>query len=162
MSHGFSLIELIVVITIMAILMVVSIASYQPEAIKPIAFYHDVYSNLRYAQKLAITSGTHVKVTLTKNRYVLEQCDPIAHWQTGVDDCSMNSNFSGVLHPGGSGPIDNTFSQDIISVGASGIMVTFNPHGLAGTSGTTDIGFALPSGPKTIQITNETGFISAL
>jgi prepilin-type N-terminal cleavage/methylation domain-containing protein len=164
-NRGFTLIELVVVMAILAILMVVSTANYRPEEIESSAFYHEVYSSIRYAQKLAITSGAHVRVTLTPNQYTLEHCDPVTHWQAGVDDCTMAANFVNVSNPGQAGNIGGTFASNVMTVGA-GIVFTFNPNGLLPFSPgntVTTIPFSLTGGSSpSIQIIHETGFTSAL
>ncbi len=88
---GFTLIELIAVIVLLSILGVVALSrlgSTDQIAIK--GFYDDTVSALRYAQKLAISTGCTVQVSLTATGYDLHQ------QQT---DCTTGLYTRDVLNP---------------------------------------------------------------
>lgn len=91
LATGFTLIELIAVTLLISILGVVAFArlgSY--DAIEEKAFYDDTVNAVRYAQKLAVSTGCEVQVTLSANGYALHQR------QT---DCNTGPYTRNVLNP---------------------------------------------------------------
>ena len=94
-TRGFSLIELIVVIVLMAILVGVAVPKFfgQGDFEGP-AFAQELASAARYAQKLAVVSGCPVRLTVTTSGYSLFQPQPTTPPCTGTPTMTLN-----VKHP---------------------------------------------------------------
>lgn len=75
-NNGFTLIELIAVIVLLSILGVAAMSRLGNfGGIETRAFYDEVVNAVRYAQKLAISTGCAVQVKLTATGYELHQRD---------------------------------------------------------------------------------------
>ena len=73
-SSGFSLVELITVILLLGILGVVALGRLgNQDAFAARGFFDDTVSAVRFAQKLAISSGCDVRVITTASSYQLRQ-----------------------------------------------------------------------------------------
>ena len=83
--RGYTAIELVLVIVILGILGAVAAPRFfDNDAFSERAFFDEVGTALRYAQKVAVASGCRVRVTLTGNSYAVAQqasaggtCDPL-------------------------------------------------------------------------------------
>lgn len=91
--HGFTLIEVVIVITIVGILAKVasslffSIATYNKQ------FYQDEIKNtMRYARKLAIASGRYIYVSVTSSSITLQ-------FMTPGGSCGVGTTFSNIMDP---------------------------------------------------------------
>jgi len=90
-DKGFTLIELIAVIVLLSILGVVALSRLgNTDGFETRAFYDDVVNALRYAQKLAVSTGCEVQVSLSSTGYDLHQ------HQT---DCISGAFTRDVLNP---------------------------------------------------------------
>ena len=88
---GFTLIELIAVIILLSILGVVALSRLSDtQEFESKAFYDDVVNALRYAQKMAVSTGCEVQVSLTTTGYSLNQ------HQT---DCTTGAFTRAVVNP---------------------------------------------------------------
>ena len=106
-EKGFTLIELISVVILLSILSVVALSrmdnmsTYQSRA-----FYHDTVNALRYAQKLAISTGCNVQATLTATSYALHQhqtdCTTGAYTRPVLNPANRAQNYTSNV-PAGSG-----------------------------------------------------------
>ena len=75
-SAGFSLVELVTVIVLLGILSIVALGRFTGgDAFAARGFFDDTVSAVRFAQKLAISNGCHVRVVITANSYQLLQRD---------------------------------------------------------------------------------------
>jgi MSHA pilin protein MshC len=75
--NGFTLIELISVVVLLSILGVVALSRLNNlHGFDSRAFYFDTVNALRYAQKLAISTGCRVQATISSNSYALFQGAP--------------------------------------------------------------------------------------
>jgi MSHA pilin protein MshC len=73
-NAGFSLVELITVILLLSILGVVALGRFDDgKLFAARGFFDDTVSAVRFAQKLAISSGCDVRVITTANSYELRQ-----------------------------------------------------------------------------------------
>jgi MSHA pilin protein MshC len=73
-NSGFSLIELITVIILLGILGVVALGRFSGgDAFAARGFFDDTLNAVRFAQKLAISSGCDVRVTTTASSYQFRQ-----------------------------------------------------------------------------------------
>jgi MSHA pilin protein MshC len=90
-ARGFTLIELVVVIVLLAVLGVIALARVgDTRGMANRAFFDEVVSALRYAQKLAISTGCNVQVVLTATGYALHQ---------GQASCTDTTYTRAVLDP---------------------------------------------------------------
>ncbi len=93
-SRGFSLIELIVVIVLMAVLVGVAVPRFFGKAdFEAPAFAQELASAARYAQKLAVVSGCPVDFAVSASGYALFQPQPATPACTGAMTLA-------VKHPG--------------------------------------------------------------
>ncbi len=73
-NSGFSLVELVTVIVLLGALGVVALGRFSDvDAIPARGFFDDTVTAVRFAQKLAISSGCEVQVTTTTAGYQLRQ-----------------------------------------------------------------------------------------
>ena len=76
---GYSLVELVLVIVILATIgMLAGPRFFDNDAFDERAYYDELASALRYAQKIAVASGCRVAVDITVNSYALSQQAPLA------------------------------------------------------------------------------------
>lgn len=89
--QGFTLIELVAVIILLSILGVVALSRLgDTRGFESKAFYDDVVNALRYAQKMAVSTGCDVQVVLTSSGYNLNQHQ---------SDCTNGAFTRPVLNP---------------------------------------------------------------
>ncbi len=83
-SRGYTIVEVVLVIVILAIIgSVAGPRFFDDAAFDERAYYDELVSALRYAQKIAVASGCPVRATVTATSYALSQqasqaghCDP--------------------------------------------------------------------------------------
>ena len=82
---GFTLIELVVVILLLGILSVVAMGRmFDGNQFKARGFFDDTVTAVRFAQKLAVSTGCEVRVSLSGSGYALDQPVDIAACTSGV------------------------------------------------------------------------------
>ena len=78
-SAGFTVIELTLVIVIIAVLgAIAGPRFFTTSSFDERAYYDELVSSLRYAQKVAVASGCRVRVDITASSYALAQQSPLA------------------------------------------------------------------------------------
>lgn len=90
-NNGFTLIELIAVIVLLSILGVAAMSRLGNfSGVETRVFYDEVVNAVRYAQKLAVSTGCAVQVNLTATAYALHQRDT---------DCTSGPFIRNVINP---------------------------------------------------------------
>lgn len=149
-ASGFTVVELIVTISIVAVLAAVAIPRFaDQQGFKERGFYDEALSAARYAQKFAVATGCEVQFSVAGNAYVLNQ---------RVTDCTTGGFTRAVAHPG-------TQAASFTGTTPSGIAFTMVPtatvvfDALGKTSdGTTR---TVTVGSKSFLIVGATGFVQA-
>jgi len=98
-TRGFTLIELITVVVLLSVLGVVAMARLDNlGGFSQKAFFDEVVSAVRYAQKLAVSSGCSVQVTLTGTGFSLHQgasgCDDTTYTRDVLDPADRASAYA--------------------------------------------------------------------
>jgi MSHA pilin protein MshC len=148
LTTGFSLIELIVVIVLMAILVGVAVPRFfgQGDFEAP-AFAQELASAARYAQKLAVVSGCPVDFTVTAGGYALFQ--PVA--TTPV--CSGTPTMTlAATHPATGGAFTGSVPTGVTLGGAT--TVRFD------AAGRPNGGASFGVGDITVSIAADSGLVS--
>jgi MSHA pilin protein MshC len=106
-QKGFTLIELISVVVLLSILGVAAFSRLgNMKGFESAGFYYDTITALRYAQKLAISTGCNVQATLTANSYALQQrqidCNTGAYTLPVPNPANRAQNYTANV-PAGSG-----------------------------------------------------------
>jgi MSHA pilin protein MshC len=128
-QKAFSLVELVTVVVLLAILAVAAFSRMSGfGSFEQKAFFDDVVSAMRYAQKLAISTGCSVQVAITSGSYALKQ----------GDTCTSSSYTRNVLHPAKrTAAYQNSSPPDGVSISPAATLV-FTPQqqvtGLAGNT----------------------------
>lgn len=150
-SIGFSLIELIVVIVLMAILIGVAAPRFFGRGdFEAPAFAQELASAARYAQKLAVVSGCPVNLTVTAASYALYQPQETTPVCTGTLTMTL-----AVKHPATGNSFSGTAPTGIALGGTLGT-VTFSAAGLPNAPasyavGDLDVTIAANSGYVEVQ-----------
>lgn len=147
-QRGFTLIEMIAVMVIMATLAVVALGSFNPNDYALSAARDELVGALRYAQSMSLshTGATHYEVTLTTTGYGVTQGGvAIAHPVTGAG--AYNSSWSNVtLGSGGTVSFDG-YGEPALAGG-----LAWSGNQLAVTVGVGDVS-------DTLLIERITGFV---
>ena len=104
-NAGFSLIELITVIVLLGILGIVALGRFTDQnLIAARGFFDDTVSAVRFAQKLAISTGCDVRVVTTASSYQLRQsstCVADNFTDPVVNPANRSNNYQNVNIPSG-------------------------------------------------------------
>lgn len=146
-SRGFTLIELVMVLTISGILMVVAAPRFfTGNDLKGRAFYEELVGAARYGQKLAVATGCQVQLEVTANSYALKQ----------RTTCDTSSAFDlAVPHPSRSGDFVPT-EASVLAISPAPTNIVFDAMGRASSTVTFSVG------STSFKINGETGFIEKL
>ncbi|MCJ7600291.1 MAG: prepilin-type N-terminal cleavage/methylation domain-containing protein, partial [Desulfobulbaceae bacterium] len=144
-SHGFTMIELVIVITIIGILMVVAAPKFFATSdYTSRGFYEELMGAARYAQKFAVASGCQVQLNITANSYSLMQrtaCDTSSPFNLDVPHPSKAGNF-----------VPDSPSPVIISPAS----IIFDALGRASATVTISVG------ARSFTIHGQTGFVERI
>lgn len=146
-SRGFTLVELVMILCIAGILMVsASSRFFTASDLTGRAFYEELMGAARYAQKLAVSTGCQVQLTVTSNSFSLAQrnlCDTVSAFTRAVP------------HPSRSGDFTPTRTSPL-TVAPAPTTLVFDAMGRASSTVTISVGTA------SFKIHGETGFIEKL
>ncbi len=123
---GFSLIELIVVVMLLGILSVFAMGRlFDQNQFAARGFFDDTVTAVRFAQKLAVSTGCEVRVTLSSGGYVLNQ---------RATTCSTGDFTRSVKNPANRG---NDYENDAVAgLSVPSTTITFDAQGLASSDTT--------------------------
>lgn len=106
-NSGFSLIELLTVVILLGILAVVALGRLgNPDALVARGFFDDTVAAVRFAQKLAVSSGCDVRVVTTASGYALRQsstCTADDFTSPVANPADRGSNYANNSIPAGFG-----------------------------------------------------------
>lgn len=146
-SHGFTMIELVMVITIMGILMVVVAPKFfETSDYTSRGFYEELMGAARYAQKFAVASGCQVQLNITANSYALKQrtaCDTSSAFNLDVTHPSKAGNFV----PDSPSPV---------TISPAPLSIVFDALGRASATVTISVG------TRSFKINSQSGFVERL
>ena len=150
-NSGFSLIELITVIILLGILGVVALGRFGGgDTFAARGFFDDTVNAVRFAQKLAISSGCDVRVITTASSYQLRQSSTCAADDFAnpvANPASRSNNYQNVNIPSGYN----------LTPGA----ITFNPRGER-EGATSDFSVSDGSSTYSFRVHASTGLVEVL
>ena len=147
-SHGFTLVELVLTIVLLGIISFVALPKFFDQATFDERFYYDdLLAASRYASKLAIGSGCAVRLSISASGYALVQ-------DSNCNFASPNYNLN-VLRPDDDVAYANSDVPDSLTISSTEATIIFWPNhrvvdgaGAAITTATIQL-----SGEQTRQIT---------
>ena len=135
-AAGFSLFELIIVVVLLSILSVFALSSlFDQDEFAARGFFDDTVNAVRFAQKLAISTGCAVQVSISASGYQLDQrasCAAGLFDNPVANPVYRNNNYQNFNIPSGSSlsPVTSiTFDARGIPLSGSDVIIT-----LSGTS----------------------------
>lgn len=148
-AQGFTLIELIAIVVLLAILGVVALSRLSGfGGIEPRAFFNDTVNALRYAQKLAVSTGCAVQVSLTTGGYQLRQ----------GDSCTSGTYTRPVVNPVNRGIAYQANAPSGVTISPAQTMVFTPQAGVTGLGG--DIDFSIDG--RQFRVYQQTGLVDVL
>lgn len=144
-QRGFTLVELVAVMLIMAILAVFATGFFNRTTFDAAGFADEVRAQLAYAQKVAVASRRVVTARVTNNTVSLTTC-------TGFPDCGSTIP---VASPQGQAEFARSAPNKVtISLEPTGTdVITFNPLGVPSTG----VEFTISGGGSEHRVTIEAG-----
>lgn len=117
---GFSIIELVVVVLLLGILSVFAMGRlFDQNQFAARGFFDDTVNAVRFAQKLAVSTGCDVRVTLSATGFILNQ---------RATSCTAGAFTRAVAHPANR---SNTFQNtEIAGLTVPSTTITFDAKGL--------------------------------
>lgn len=149
--QGFTLVELVMVIAITAVLSFVAVPKFfNNSSFQERAFYDDVLSALRYAQKLAVATNCNIQVVIASNQYSVKR--PGASDRSLCKSVSASDYTIAVLQPG----TGAAYTGSQTGLGLTTTTLYFSALGTASSSAVITVGAS-----KTITVVKDTGFVYA-
>lgn len=147
---GFSLIELLVVILLLGILSVFAVGRlFDQNQFAARGFFDDTVNAVRFAQKLAVSSGCDVRVSLSSTGYVLNQRQ---------DTCTTGTFTQAVPNPANRG---NSYQNDkAAGLSVPAVNITFDARGL--TSSDVTVTMAAAGVSYSFRVYGKTGLVDVL
>ena len=149
-SAGFSLFELIIVVVLLSILSVFSLSRlFDQEDFAARGFFDDTVNAVRFAQKLAISTGCDVRVSTVAAGYSLLQSST----------CTANDFPNPVVNPANRG---NNYQNLNLPSGfsfAPATSITFNARGIPDSG--SDVAFTITDGVTiySFNVDGQTGLV---
>ncbi len=150
-ANGFSLLELILVIIVISALIAIAVPRFtSQDRIAQHSFSQQIIVALRYAQKLAISSGCEIQVNVNPatNSFTVNRRSGGSATNCGA---SGNAFTDAVASPAGSGSFAGTAPNNVDI--SSGLTVIFNSLGVPSAGG------AIAVGNQTITVEANTGYV---
>ena len=148
---GFSIIELLVVILLLGILSVFALGRmFDGNQFAARGFFDDTVNAVRFAQKLAVSTGCDVQVQIDTNSYELRRSS----------SCTADDFTDMVKNPANrSNDYQNTDIPNGYSFSPNSTIITFNARGVTGGANQT---VTLSGGPDSFSFTvyGETGLVN--
>jgi len=147
---GFSIFELVIVIVLLGILSVYALSSFfDQDEIAARGFFDDTVNAVRFAQKLAISTGCDVRVSTVAAGYSLLQSS----------SCTANDFPNPVVNPANRG---NNYQNLNLPSGfslAPTTTITFNARGIPDSG--SDVAFTITDGVTTysFNVDGQTGLV---
>ncbi|NNE63131.1 MAG: prepilin-type N-terminal cleavage/methylation domain-containing protein [Gammaproteobacteria bacterium] len=146
---GFSIIELVVVVLLLGILSVFAIGRlFDQNQFAARGFFDDTVNAVRFAQKLALSSGCDVRVSLTAGGYVLNQ---------RATSCELGAFTRAVPNPANRATNYQNIAPDELIVPE--VEITFNSRGLPVAAGDIAVTMTGPGANYNFRVFAETGLV---
>ncbi len=149
-TSGFSIFELVLVIVLLGIMSVYALGRFlDQDEIAARGFFDDTVNAVRFAQKLAISTGCDVRVATVASGYALLQSSA----------CTANNFVNPVVNPANRG---NNYQNLNVPSGfslAPATSITFNARGILDSG--SDVAFTITDGVTTynFNVDGQTGLV---
>lgn len=148
---GFTLMELLAIVSLLAILSAVAFARLNVTPFREAGFDQELRSAIRFAQKFAMTSGCDVQVVVDTTGYALNLSSAAA---TAIPPCPMGGTVAfdtPLRNPATGGPYSGTPSGGVSVTGS--LSFVYDRQGRPSAGGQVDVG------SSTITVEPDTGFV---
>ncbi len=150
-NSGFSLIELLTVVILLGILAVVALGRLgNPDAFAARGFFDDTVAAVRFAQKLAVSTGCDVRVVTTASGYALRQsstCTADDFVNPVANPAARGSAYANNSIPGGFGLTAGT-----ITFNSRGEREAGGPAVFVVSDGVTSYSFRVHAGTGLVEV----------
>lgn len=143
-QSGFTLIELIMVITLVSILAVYAIPKLDIDIYREAGFVQQASSSIRYAQKQAMNTGCEIDVSISATACNL-------NWNNPLADANCPADNTTILNPG---TVSTNFCSNSTPNSTAGLPANFTFDKIGRPSAAQSINL----GNGTIVVEAETGF----